>query len=824
MDFILMALFILWLELFSLPLRWLLAGWTAPADVRRMLSRLAGPALLALPVWFAAHLGPGALARATGLVWLAFALAAALFASLRLAASPARLMAYEGGRRAWAREAALDAVMLVLALAFVGFRRWVPEMTTYVLDGSAAEKFANAMIFWSSWHAPQLPPQDYWLAGTTLPYYYWGHFHWAWLARLGGFPATVAINLGLTAAVTLTWTAGYLLARAARLGRGWAAAAGVAVAWAGNPAALAALKTLYASWRQFGGPFPWDSYDYWAPSRAILNVVDEFPAFSAILGDFHSHHLALPWLTGWLALTVAGRRWRGGAPGGTLAWAAAWTALAAAALLTNLWNLPLLGFTLCLALLASLRRGGRAFGIQLGCTLALGGVVVAGMHLLRSGAPLPIPTEAAQGLLARLPIRILPPELRTSPENLFGMWGFPGLVLALGALACLWPRKCGMRNAECGMSNVKRPMSNVKEPVAPCGTEPGIDPTSEHTRSSSLPVAQMPSLFHSAFRIPHSAFVIVGFVILLTLLTPLRAHLPGGIAWAWAGVGLWVAAMTLGRRPWISKAVALMLLGGCAVLAGLELVYMPDRFVGELVRYNSYFKFSYPIWPVLWVGGFAVARRLWHAGLLPAPVRWAARLALVAIALAAGVYATFAIPARVLRSAGADQPPRRPSLNAFDFVQYRPQYAVEGPLLNYIRKNVPAGERIAEGAFAVPATESMAYKYQGRIASLTGHPIPIGWAHHEQQWRGEFGYAEIDLRISEVNALYRSATPEEMRLRAAELGVGWIVYGLPEAALYGPDSLRVLQAAFPAAAAFPEVQPSVFLFEINANPNKMKNQ
>jgi uncharacterized membrane protein len=65
-----------------------------------------------------------------------------------------------------------------------------------LVSASAAEKFGNSMMFWSNWYARHLPPEDYWMAGRPLTYYYWGHFHWAWVARIGGFPAEIAINLG----------------------------------------------------------------------------------------------------------------------------------------------------------------------------------------------------------------------------------------------------------------------------------------------------------------------------------------------------------------------------------------------------------------------------------------------------------------------------------------------------------------------------------------------------------------------------------------------------------------------------------------------------
>ena len=324
----------------------------------------------------------------------------------------------------------------------------------------------------------------------------------------------------------------------------------------------------------------------------------------------------------------------------------------------------------------------------------------------------------------------------------------------------------------------------------------------------------------SSFRIPHSAFRIslclglAGALIVLIQLTPLGAKIPGGIVWMWVGVGLLIVSMAVGRRSWISGPLAATLFAACAVLGGLELAYLPDRFVGELVRYNSYFKFSYPVWPVLWVGAWVVARGLWR-GRFAWPVALGVRLALLMILPCAAVYTTFAMPARFSMSSYGESPARRPTLDAYGFIANRPQVAAETPLLDWIRRNVPAGDRVAEAAWRLPATEAEAYKYQGRVASLAGHVVPIGWAHHEQQWRGPTAFAALDRRIGEVNALYESSTPAELRRRAAALGVGWIVYGVREAELYGPASLAALKAALPLAAAFPEGEPTVYLFKVD---------
>jgi uncharacterized membrane protein len=131
-------------------------------------------------------------------------------------------------------------------------------------------------------------------------------------------------------------------------------------------------------------------------------------------------------------------------------------------------------------------------------------------------------------------------------------------------------------------------------------------------------------------------------------------------------------------------------------------------------------------------------------------------------------------------------------------------------MLDWIRRHVPPGETVAEGIGAG------AYTYAGRVASLAGRPIPLGWAHHERQWRGLRGHELAAERERAVDALYRATSPEAMRGAAAELGVERVLYGIVERGRYGAEGgavLERLRAAAPVAAAFPPGNPRVFLFD-----------
>lgn len=773
MDFLWALLFLLWYEALSIPVRVALSDAPAPPDVRRLLSRVAGPALLVLPIWLTAHAGGWVLGRGVALVWLlaALALAARPRATRGFAASA---LAYrERGKSggSLARQLRLDVLTAALFFGFVAVRRWMPEMTTYPIDPSGAEKFMNMMIFWSSWHAPALPPEDYWLSGHRLTYYYWGHFHWAWVARVGGFPAESALNLAFARMVTLVFEASYLLARAVGLRMSWSAAAGAMAAWAGNPSAV---QELWRVWSSSRAAFDWGAYDFWKPSRAMIeSVIDEFPAFSAILGDFHAHHLALPWLVVWLALTVAGRRWLAASPtdasriqsarfAGPPGWVVLWIGTGLAAAVTNVWNLVPMGFVMALLLLHGLSQGWRRAGAILGLEAAFGLLVWMSVRLILGSHSQPLAVGDSASIWENPPIRWLPAELRSTPRQLFSMWGFPALALAGAALVR-------------GLSS--RGVATV--------------------------------------------LTLSGWSIALATWTGLGAS-PGAALWIWVAVSCWILSLASGRRPWLPRRAAWMLLAVCTILAGLELVFVDDAMTGEYERYNSYFKLSYPLWPVFTVGAFAASRRAWHLRVDTRgarPVVWAVRLGLVGVLAAAMVYPVAAIPARLIAARRGDDPPRQPTLNAVDFLAHRPPYDEEAPMLAWIRDHVPRGETVAEGR------GQHAYGYVGRVASLAGRPVPLGWAHHEGQWRGRSGHELAANRARAIDRLYQADSPEAMRRAASELGAKWVLHGLVERERYGGTRaegvvLQQLEQAAPLAVAFPGVEPTVFLFDFRKTDDR----
>lgn len=211
-----------------------------------------------------------------------------------------------GSRRLW-----LWGCLLLLGLFAVGAGlRWLnPEIggTEKPMDFALLNAAARAMSF---------PPPDPWFAGETINYYYLGYSMAAFGLHLSGAEPAVGYNLALAALFALgalaAASAGYDLAVLTGAGeRARALAAGLALGLTMLVGNLAVLRDIFSDnpdaptdfWRGIG----------WNASRTIQReeagqlidyTINEFPAFSFILGDLHPHVMSLPITLLAVSLTV----------------------------------------------------------------------------------------------------------------------------------------------------------------------------------------------------------------------------------------------------------------------------------------------------------------------------------------------------------------------------------------------------------------------------------------------------------------------------------------------------------------------------------------
>ncbi len=253
-------------------------------------------------------------------------------------------------------------ILFLVAFAFLAFVRSAnPDLTGTERPMELA--FINGIL-----RSPTFPPQDPWLSGYAISYYYFGYVMTAMLARISGINGSTAHNLmtSLIFALGAIGSYGILFNLLSRADDGQQTADREDSAPSASrllPSVSALLAPLFlllvsnfetvfevlhrlglfwkkdpitgeftsAFWKWFDmkelslppvEPFGWmpDRYLWWwRASRVIQDydmlgshreVIDEFPFFSFLLGDLHPHVLAIPFSL--LAIAVALNLFLGG--------------------------------------------------------------------------------------------------------------------------------------------------------------------------------------------------------------------------------------------------------------------------------------------------------------------------------------------------------------------------------------------------------------------------------------------------------------------------------------------------------------------------------
>jgi len=235
-----------------------------------------------------------------------------------------------------------ELITAVLFSGYVIFRSFFQDMPP-------TEKPMELAFLTTLQHTHSLPPADPWFLGHSINYYYLGYLLMALPARLARIAPSHAFNLALatlfaTAAVAAVGTAVNLV-------RSWGMPsigrqtltgllAGLFLVGIGNLYAPLKfiehpMRTLHSGWWQGVG---------WNASRIVVDApnvqtINEFPAFSFVLGDLHPHILAYPMLISsiavGLALARAGKQMNCLLPTAALA-----GMLGASLYATNSWDMP----------------------------------------------------------------------------------------------------------------------------------------------------------------------------------------------------------------------------------------------------------------------------------------------------------------------------------------------------------------------------------------------------------------------------------------------------------------------------------------------------
>lgn len=746
----------------------------------------------------------------------------------------------------WRLVAAVEGLFFVALAGWAFVRSYSPEITT-----AGGEKFMELMFLNGILRSPQFPPLDPWLSGFAISYYYFGYVMLAALTRLSGLAPAVAFNVGLAAWFALTITAAFGVAfdMAAALLKAPLSGAGsrtirrpmLISGFGGLLGALfvGVLSNLegflesmqglglgsLAFWRWLdikdlnclgganfteplancpaaGGLLPDRFFWWWRASRVIndrdllgnaVEVIDEFPFFSFLLGDMHPHVLALPFVLlaiGLaLALMVESSRirnsecrmqnsesgvveparigWLDVFPLGASGFVLSALCLGALAFL-NTWDFPIYVGLVTLVLGARLawERGGLSLWV-------VGRALLTGLALGVLGALLYLPfylgfQSQAAGIL---PNFLFPTRL----SQFFVMFG-PLLAAAVFLLLALSrdARRVLRRFLGILPFTVLTPLLFLLLVLALGLLTPGGQELV--ARLSDLPMVQQSGLASLGQLAAEVVKIRLGspwtYLLLATLLAWILALLAQRNAQCTAPSAEPAEpaeaqpATELERGP--AVVFALLALSTAFLLAfGVEFVYLRDTFG---TRMNTVFKFYYQAWVLLaLVAAFAVVYLI----VLPQRAGRVLRLVglpTIALLVVAGLF--YPLSAAYTR---AERFAAEPTLDGTAYLAR--QYPGDAAAIDWLRANVPGNAVILEASGG-------SYSYFGRISAQTGLATLLGWDGHELQWRGNT--AEQDQRRPDIERIYAgNASPEELQRLLAKWQIDYVIVGDPERQAFG---------------------------------------
>ena len=660
------------------------------------------------------------------------------------------------------------------------------------------------------------PPEDPWLAGHSISYYYFGHFTMALVVKLTGISSAVGYNLAISLVPALLATGAMgLLYNLIRIS-GASSARAVLFALAA-PMVIILLGNLegaleFAHLRGWGaagfwdwagikglpgldgggasGFFPDGNWWWWRATRVIDTVVDgqsldytitEFPFFSFLLGDLHPHVLALPFvvlglflcLNLFLTRDAPGLGWLRKRPLESVAVAFFVGSLA----FINTWDFPLMAGILGAVILA------RSYAAQDG-DIAKSSVQAAMMFapLLALSVAMFLPFYLGFGSQASgiLPLQDHPtrPVLFFLVMGLFSFLGISFVVRQLGNL--------GLTRA----SFQRTPQASQND---------GPDDDAPAALAIGL-VALSPLALWVASIWVWTLFTGGAVAATTEVVDRTVRVLPGFILVAVAGYSV-IRRSRLDNDS--ASAFPLILFAAAFFLiAGAELFYVADSFGGGFRRMNTVFKVYYQAWLLL---GLVGAYGIYYLFSGPASNRnlptngvwgWATRIGrpvwtgtLLILVVASLYYPAGAVLERTGWLGGNDTLADN-TLDGLGFLNHgqHGEYAA----IQWLRDDAPWG-RVVE---AVGGD----YSEYGRISASTGLPTILGWKGHELQWRGSS--RPFDGRESDVAKIYQSADEEEVRLILEKYQISYVYLGRREIGSYGAGNLskfdNLLRTAFTA--------------------------
>ena len=697
----------------------------------------------------------------------------------------------------------LRLVISIEALFLVAFALWAFVRANNP-DTTGTEKpmeiaFINAIL-----HSPTFPPHDPWLSGYAISYYYFGYVLASMLAMITATNGGMTFNLMLSLVFALSVIGSYGLLYNL-LNAYWrtrsedqeitdeeqqetSAAHGL---WSAIGAFFAPLFLVILSnvegflellhsygigWTGTENFWTWlkmkDLSDvpslplgwaprfwfWWRASRILhdydlrgnfVEIIDEFPFFSYLLGDLHPHVLAMPF--GLLAVALALNLYLGGWKGETNFYAfklpvrKEGLALLAVVLgglaFLNTWDFPIYLAVVTGAFILSLvyERGWDLELIEDFFKFSIP-IAIASIALYlpfyvsfssQAGGVLPNVIFPTRGVYIWIMFGTLLVPLFLFLGSLLGkrdaQWK-KGFLITIGVTLFLWLFSIALgvvaSQTEAGQAFI---------------TSQGVSSTREVLKEATLRRLQFGA----------------GLLTLVLLIGAALSYLAATKARG--------ESESVTERSPIPFVLMFILFGGLLVVAP-EFVYLRDQFGS---RMNTIFKFYYQAW-ALWslaaAFGFVVLIKELR-GL---------KLGLFSAAMAAVLVVGLTYPALSLPNKTDNFNAANPDRRTLDGAAYLGTYYPDDYAAIQWLTQAPLG--------TVVEAVGGSYTEFARVATYSGQPTVLGWPGHESQWRG--GYTEMGSRSDDIQKLYETASWNEADAILKQYGIRYVYIGPLERTTY----------------------------------------
>lgn len=654
-------------------------------------------------------------------------------------------------------------------------------------DATGTEKpmelaFINAVI-----NSLTFPPHDPWLSGYAISYYHFGYILAGLLGKITRVSGGVTFNLMLAAVFGMSASGAYgvvynLLAEFGQtIGKKvnhltWSLLGPIYLLFVSNlEVVFEVLHQTGVGWNQDTGTsrfWAWVNIDslryppqeptkpilsrfwwWWQSSRVIhdidlvgnvsgLSPIDEFPAFSFVLGDLHPHVLAIP-----LAMLIAGTAlniYLGGMhykeeKHRSLPFRIDLLIFCAVVLggviFTNTWDLPVY-FALILG----------AYGLDLVKHKGWGWerlrevfslALPLGILSFAFVAPFFVSFQSqAGGILPNL----------IYPTRGFYLWVMFAPLLIPIFLFFAWLRNKNTKG-DWKWAVVLVLVLTLTLYLMSIVLGFGLGPTEF---GESLIVSQGKTSFWDLLfaALLHRLRFGFGLLTLVIVLVISLAYAIGGFRDGGDN------PMDLSPTPFV---LLLFFLGGLMVIAP-EFIYLRDVFGA---RMNTIFKFYYQAW-MLWALGAAFATAVIYL-----KGRWGAKV-IATVFLAAGlIYPVFAFPSKT---------------NHFQTLD---AFSLDASV--YLERNQPeeaAAIRWLENQPVGVVAEAIGGQYSGfaRVSTHSGQAAVLGWPGHQGQWRGS--YKEVGNREADLRDLYETYRWDQALSIITQYQIDYIYVGSLELSTY----------------------------------------